>query len=422
MQRNPEVLVIGGGVIGLCTAYYLRKQGNEVTLIDKGPVGGPQSCSYGNAGFISPSGAVPLAEPGVIKKGLRWMLNPESPFCVRPRLNYDLILWLLRFNRACNEKQAEAGAGVLRKMKVKSLEMFRELNQLDEISCEFTESGKLRVYNTQKGFDSGRKAGELVQQNGGKVDILTADEVYQMEPDSALKICGGIYNSEDSYLKPAEFSVQMTRVIKNMGVKVHSYGEVYGFESCNGSVGTVKTTLGDFRPKEVVLAAGSWSVGLARQLGFRLPIQSGKGYSITVKKPKNSPRIPLMLSEGKVAITPFGDYLRIAGTMELVGMDMSITIRRLKGILKTVKAYLPGLEQTETIEVWCGSRPCTPDGIPFIGRCGKYSNLTVASGHAMLGLGAAPITGKLITQIINDLEPEIDLKLLRLNRYRGVGF
>jgi D-amino-acid dehydrogenase len=421
LRRNPQVLVIGGGVIGLCSAYYLRRQGNEVTLLDKGYVGGPQSCSFGNAGYISPSGAVPLSEPGVIKQGLKWMLDPESPFYIKPRLNYDLILWLIRFAGACNEKRCAAGTRVLRNMKIRSIELFRELNALDDFSCGFTESGKLRVYNTQEGFDAGRRAGELIKKSGGDVEILTADQVRKMEPDVPLNICGGIYNGEDGYINPTEFSNQLARLIEKMGVRIHSFGEAYDFESDHGAIRKVKTTLGDFSPAEIALTTGSWTSDLARQLGFKLPVQPGKGYSITVRKPSNSPRIPIMLSEGKVAVTPLGDYLRFAGTMELSGMDLSFTARRITAILKTVRNYMPTLEKTEIVQVWRGLRPCTPDGIPFIGRSGKYRNLTIACGHAMIGLGLAPITGKLVSQIINGLEPEVDLTPLRINRFHGTG-
>jgi D-amino-acid dehydrogenase len=422
MRRDPEVLVIGGGVVGLFSAYYLCLGGKDVTLLEQGPIGGPQSSSSGNTGYVGTSGSVPLAEPGVIRQGLRWLMNPESPFYIKPRLDYQLMLWLLRFRSACNEKQAQAGFRVLLEMKRKSLDIFRTLSDTNGFSTCFTDGGKLIAFNTPQGFEQGRRAAEMSLKNGVDLEILTAEQVRTLEPDAPFAVCGAIYNKEDAYLHVPEFTVQMGRMLETIGVDIQPSCTVFDFEAENGRITTVRTTIGDFRPKEVVIAAGTWSSTLARMLGYNLLLQPAKGYSITIKTPRNGPKLPVLLNEGRVALTPLGDTLRFAGTLELVGMDRSFSRRRLDGIMKTVQAYLPGLEQTEIVEIWNGLRPCTPDGIPFIGRIDSYRNATIACGHGHIGMGLAPITGKLVAQIIAGTTPDMDLTPFRVNRYRGRVF
>jgi D-amino-acid dehydrogenase len=422
MQRDPEVLVIGGGVVGLFSAYYLSLSGKDVTLLEQGPIGGPQSSSSGNTGYVGTSGSVPLAEPGVIKQGLRWLMNPESPFYIKPRLDYQLVRWLLYFRMAGTEKQSQAGFRVLLEMKRRSLDIFRALSDTDGFSTCFTDGGKLIAFNTPQGFEQGRRSAEMSIRNGVDLEILTAEQVRALEPDAPFAICGAIYNKEDAYLHVPEFTVRMGHLLNNAGVSVQQSCTVFDFEVTNGRITTVRTTAGDFRPKEVVIAAGTWSAALARRLGYRLLLQPAKGYSITIKTPRNGPKLPVLLNEGRVALTPLGDMLRFAGTLELVGLDRSFSRRRLDGIMKTVRAYLPGLEQTEVVELWNGLRPCTPDGIPFIGRIDPYHNVTIACGHGHIGMGLAPITGKLVAQIIEGAATDMDMTPFRVNRYRRLAF
>jgi len=422
MRRDPEVLIIGGGVVGLFSAYYLCLSGKDVMLLDQGPIGGPQSSSSGNTGYVGTSGAVPLAEPGVISQGLRWLMNPESPFYIRPRLDYQLLLWLLRFRSACTEKQVQTGFRVLLEMKKKSLDIFRQLSDTDGLSTCFTDGGKLIAFNTPQGFEQGCKAAEMSLKNGVDLEILTAEQVRALEPDAPFAICGAIYNKEDAYLHIPEFTIRMGRMLETAGVDVQQSCTVFDFEAANGRITTVRTTAGDFRPKEVVIAAGTWSAALVRMLGYNLLLQPAKGYSITIKTPRNGPKRPVLLNEGRVALTPLGDMLRFAGTLELVGMDRSFSRRRLDGIMKTVRAYLPDLEPTEIVEIWNGLRPCTPDGIPFIGRIDPYHNVTIACGHGHIGMGLAPITGKLVAQIIEGAPPDMELTPFRVDRYRRLVF
>lgn len=419
MRSDPDVLVIGGGVMGMFSAYYLRQSGRRVTLIERGPIGGPQSSSSGNTGYVGTSGSMPLAEPGVIRQGLRWLLNPESPFYVKPRPDYQLALWLLCFRYASTEQRARAGFRALLEMKRRSLESFRELSAAHGFAACFTDGGKLLAFNTPQGFAGGRAAAELSRKNGVDLEILTAEQLRALEPDAPFAVCGTIYNHDDAYLHVPDFMLQMGRVLEEIGVDLRPSCAVFDFESANGRVTAVRTTAGDFRPQEVVIAAGSWSAALARMLDYPVLLQPAKGYSVTIRAPRNGPRLPVLLSEGRVALTPLDGLLRFAGTLELVGMDQSFSRRRLDGIRKTVQTYLPGLEPTETVEIWNGLRPCTPDGLPLIGRIRTRRNVVIACGHGHVGMGLAPTTGKLVAQILSGAAPDMDLRPFRPERYRA---
>lgn len=417
MRRDPDVLIIGGGVIGLCTAYYLCRDGRSVTLVDRSLVGGPQACSYGNAGYIGPSGTVPLPEPGIIREGLRALLNPASPFSLRPRLNLGLLAWLYRFTRACTAAQAMAGHRVLSELKRNSLELFKELQARGELKFGLAQSGKLVLFATTAGLARGRAAAELFRMSGGHASVLTSAEVRAMCAEASPDVVGGIHYQEDSYIDPAAFLAAMTRLVERSGGEIVSFAEPLDFEVTADRITAVKTTRGDFCPHEVVIAAGAWSAPLARRLGVRLLVEAGRGYSITVRRPHNGPTVPVMLGEARVALTPLGETLRLSGVMELAGCELAISRRRLDGIVKSVEAYLPNLEHTETVQIWNGLRPCTPDGVPLIGRCPRYRNLMIACGHGMIGMGLAPVTGSLVAQILGQDRADINLIPLRVDRF-----
>ncbi|MBB2915380.1 D-amino-acid dehydrogenase [Streptosporangium becharense] len=418
-RHDPDVLVIGGGIVGLFCAYHLRRAGVGVTVLERGPVGGPMSCSYGNTGFVGTQGSTPLAEPGVPAQGLRWLLNPESPFYIRPRWDGELLRWLWHFRRACNEHDARAGFGVLVDLKKRSLDILRELCAAGDLAPFFTAQGMVLAYNTPQGFDKACRSVPEAVAHGVPLRVLGPGELDALEPDTEFDVHGALYNEEGAYLRVPDFLVAFARMLEGMGVEIHPHTEAVGFEVAGREVRRVRTTRGDFHPREVVVAAGTWSAECARRLGVGLMLQPAKGYSVTVKAPRDAPRRPLLLGEGKVALVPLGDRLRFGGTLELSGMDATISRRRVDGILRTVRTYLPRLETTETVETWSGFRPCTPDGIPLIGRAEPYRNLCVASGHGHIGMGLAPAGGKLIAQIITGERPDIDPAPFRVGRHGG---
>ncbi|MBI3920085.1 MAG: FAD-dependent oxidoreductase [Armatimonadetes bacterium] len=415
MAKRDTVLVIGGGVIGVCSAWYLAEQGREVVLLDKGEL--CSGASYGNAGFILPSHSVPLASPGALGSGLRWMFDPESPFYIKPRMNLELLSWLWRFTRSCNESSVRRAVPLLRDLQRASLRLYEGFAARAELAFGFERKGMLMLYRTPQGYEGGIREARLLGEYGIEFRTLDNSGVREMEPQILPEVVGGVYYAEDAHLDPRGFVTNLARLAGEKGVDLRPQTEVLWIEADGNRISHVRTTRGDFQPDEVVLAGGAWSPTLAGNLDLSLPIQAAKGYSITVKRPPLCPTIPMLLGETRVAVTPLGDRLRLAGTLELAGLDLSINRRRVEAILKGARAFLGGLVDVDLIEIWRGLRPCTPDGLPILGRTQRYENLLVASGHAMIGQSLGPITGKLISQIVCRQEPEVDLTPLRVERF-----
>ena len=417
MRRETDVLIIGGGAIGVCSAYYIHKLGRKVALIDRGEV--CSGCSYGNAGLVVPSHNVPLAAPGVISKGLRWMFNPESPFYIKPRFDLELFSWLWKFYRACDTGHVRRARPILRDLSLASVRLFEELAGLDGLDFGFERRGLLMLFKSEKGLEEGAEEARGAQEVGLEGRLLDAGEVRELEPGVRFEVAGGVFYPQDAHLTPDRFVRGLARHVEQKGVEVHASTEVLGLEASGRRIAAVQTTRGDFVADEVVLAGGSWSPGIAQDLKIDLPIQPAKGYSITFKRPPACPALPFVLAEAKVGVTPMGDALRFAGTLELAGHDTSINRPRVQAILRSVSDYLPDLDpkRLELIEVWRGLRPCTPDGLPFLGRSRAYKNLIVAAGHAMIGISLSPITGRLVSQLVAKERPSIDLSALNVERF-----
>ncbi len=417
MKHQTEVLVIGGGGVGICSAYYLSEKGLQVTVVDKGEI--CSGSSYGNAGLIVPSHCLPLAAPGVITKALKWMSDPESPFYIRPRLDLDLLSWLWKFRSACTQRHIRNAMPVIRDLSLASCRLFEDLAAIEGLEFGYQKKGMLQIFLTEQGLEGGVKEARLMQEIGLEASILNPSEIRDLEPNVEIRARGGIFYPQNAHIIPDRFVRELARHIEQKGVEIRPSTEVLGLEISGRNITTVKTTRGDFTARQVVLAGGSWSSGLARELHLNLPIQPAKGYSVTVKRPSPCPAVPLSLAESKVAVTPMGDTLRFAGTLELAGLDLSINRRRVQAILKAVPQYLPELdpETLDLIEIWRGLRPCTPDGLPFLGRSPTYENLVVAAGHAMIGISLSPITGKLVSQLVAGEEPSLDLTLLGVERF-----
>ncbi len=415
MSTQEDILIIGGGVIGVCAAYYLAAQGCKVTLIEKDHI--CAGSSYGNAGLIVPSHSIPLAAPGVLAQGLKWLLDADSPFYVKPRMDLELIRWLWRFRAACKEEPMRRGIPVLLALGRASIELFEELAARGDLDFGYERKGWLLLFNSQGGFKAGVAEARLLQAFGVESQVLDVAGVRRIEPNVLPSVVGGIYYPEDAHLIPDRFVRELARLAESRGACLKTHTEVIGFETSGRRISTMQTTHGNIRPDQVVLAAGAWSPVVARNLRLSLPIQAAKGYSITVKRPSTGPRVPLYLTERKVAVTPMGKLLRFGGTLELAGMDLSINRRRVDAISRAAREYLPGMEALELLETWSGLRPVTPDGLPIVGRSKAVENLIVASGHGMLGVSLGPITGKLVSQIAFGETPDIDLAPLRVERF-----
>jgi D-amino-acid dehydrogenase len=429
-EPRTEVLVIGAGVIGLCSAYYLAQRGCRVTVVERNAI--CDGCSCGNAGLVVPSHSMPLAAPGVPSQALRWMIDPASPFYIKPRLDLDLVRWLWAFGRAANQHTVRAAIPVLRDLQRASRDLFAEL-AASGFEFGYVQNGLLALFRTADGFAHGAAEAAMLREYGLASEVLPPEEVFASLSAAAGGIAGGVRHFEDAHVDPAAFVAGLARQVEASGVGVLTSTEVLGFETANSpstgsgrraghrSVRRVRTNRGDFEPLQVVLAAGSWSPGVAADLGLYLPIQAAKGYSITVPRPKGYPDFPLFLSEARVAVTPMGATLRFAGTLELAGLDRTVNQRRVGAIRRATRAYLPGIGDWEadgaTEDVWAGLRPCSPDGLPLIGRVPRYSNLVVAAGHATLGLSLGPVTGKLVSQVVLGETPAFGMAALSPNRF-----
>ncbi|RMI24679.1 MAG: FAD-dependent oxidoreductase, partial [Calditrichaeota bacterium] len=372
---TSDVIIIGGGIIGLCCAYYLQQSGCRVIVLEKEQIG--SGCSHGNAGLITPSHFVPLASPGTIGKGLRWLLDPESPFYLRPRMDRELWRWLWRFLQASNVRLMRRNMPVLLRLALASRRLYGELIPAENIACHFQENGMLLVYSGPEGRESCREMMDYAQVLGLPAEWVNSGELSSMEAGYAFRASGAVYFPRDAHLSPADFMAGLARRLTARGVEIHPDTAVQELEVSGGKVVRVRTAKGGFSGNTVVLAAGAWSPLLLKSLGIRLPLQPAKGYSITRPLDHPPPRIPLILEEAKVAVTPMGDVIRLAGTLELSGWELSIRPRRVRAIIESTAAYVKGfpLQEWGKLPAWSGLRPCSPDGLPFIGPFSTPSNL-----------------------------------------------
>jgi len=413
--QASDILIIGGGVIGICTAYYLARAGRPATLLEAGDV--CSGASHGNAGFVLYSHIMPLAAPGVLGQGLRWLLDPTSPFYVKPRFSRELASWLWRFGSACNEKRTWRSMAVLSELSRISQTLFQELTVSGRLSTLYQKRGHLKLYRTDKGLDKGRQEAEWVAAFGVEGRTLSPDEIHELEPRVSGGIAGGIYFPGDAHLVPDGFVRELANLARTLGTDIHTGTEVLGLEARGSKITRVVTTRGVYQPNQVVLAGGAWSPAILRDLQLHLPIQAAKGYSVTYRCLGNPLSIPLLLKEAAVAVTPMDRKIRFAGTLELAGPDLSVNLRRINAFLERIGEYLSDLADLELLEIWRGLRPCTPDGLPVIGRLQRYTNLILATGHAMVGMALGPATGMLVSQIAEGVEPEMDLTPLCLERF-----
>jgi len=410
-----SIAIIGGGVIGVCSAYYLAKDGWQVTLVEKDDIAA--GASYGNAGLVVPSHLVPLAAPGVWVQGIKWMRDPESPFYIKPRANAALTRWLWDFRAHCNDKNVDRGVPVLGALSRLSFSLYEELAQLPGLSFGFEKNGVIMTYLTRAAMDEARHEIDVVAASGASFRELDGDALRALEPAASKDVYGGFYFEGDGHIIPGQFVTGLAGVVEGMGVKILRHTEVLGVRTSGGSIGALETTRGDVEADQYVLAAGAWSPALTRGLKLRVPVQPAKGYSITWRRPSFSNRIPLLLGEARASITPMGDTLRIAGTLELAGMDQSINRRRVNALRRKAAKYIPGLDQLEPLEIWRGLRPCTPDGLPIIGRSRKVPNLVLATGHAMVGMSLGTGTGKLVAEIAARETPSVDTTEMAPERF-----
>lgn len=408
-----KVSVIGGGIIGLCTAYYLAKAGYQVVVFDKSDM--TDGCSYGNAGMIVPSHIIPMAQPGMIAQGMKWMFDSQSPFYVKPRLSYDLIKWGLQFYKHATPQHVEKSMPALRDLGLLSKELFQDLDR-DSHSFYYEEKGLLMLFKTDKVATEMQHEGKEAQRLGLEVDFLSKEAVSKLETGTRTDVIGGVHYKSDAHLYPQKFMQFIKEELKSMNVAVHSNILVTDFVIQNNNITEIITDNGTFKTDEVVLSSGSWSPEIAKKLNISISILPGKGYSFTLNNREVKPSIPSILCEGKVAVTPMNKDIRFGGTLEITNtQDANINQNRLQGIVNTINEFYPDLkiDKPEVKDTWFGFRPCTPSGLPIIAKDKNIRNLTMATGHAMMGLSLAPATGKIVAELISGKPTSVDIKMFQ---------
>lgn len=412
-----RITIIGAGVIGLTSAYYLLKEGHEVTIIDKGD--GSNNCSFGNAGYISPSHFIPLASPGIVAQGLKWMLSATSPFYIKPRLSPSLIKWGLKFYSSANDKTVSKNAPHLNNILQLSRNLMVDLDKEMDHGFQLETKGCLMLYKTEKTGVHEAAVAKEAKTYGIDAHILSKAEIQDMEPEVNVNALGGVYFPIDCHLHPVRMMETLHHQVKKMGATLLYEHEVINFEIHNTKVTKVITDKTEIATDHLVVAVGSWLEILSRKLGINLLLQAGKGYSVTYQDRKENLIHPAILIDDRVAMTPMGSELRVGGTMELAGIDHTINMNRAKPIIDAANKYYPSihLEVPPIDKVWSGLRPCSPDGLPYIGNSPHHQNVTVAGGHAMIGISLAAATGMLVNQLVTKRPTEINIDPFRLDRF-----
>lgn len=405
---GKKVVIIGGGIIGLCSAYYLQKEGHQITVVDQSNL--DTGASYVNAGFLSPSHIIPLSAPGVMKQGLKWMFNASSPLYIKPRLDLDFLKWTWAFNKSCNTKHVQKSASVIRDISLMSQELYKDIKEVENFTCHYDEKGLLMLCQTEKMFEEEINAANLAQDLGLKVSEVNLEEINKLEPDVEINALGGVHYKCDHHSTPDEFMKEMKMYLRQNGVKFFINEKVEDLEINDEEIKAIITNKQKLKADEFVLSAGSWSGILSKKLRLKLLLQAGKGYRINTEKPTGI-TIPAILAESKAAVTPMNGFTRFAGTMEIAGINHNINKVRVEAIANAVTRYYPDIVLTkeEKENAACGLRPVSPDGLPYIGKSKKCKNLTIATGHAMMGWSMATATGRLVSEIISEQKPSLDL-------------
>lgn len=415
-----RIVIIGAGVAGLATAYYCRRRGLEVTVVERNDLE-RDGTSYGNAGMIVPSHFVPLAAPGMVALGLKWMWNPASPFYLKPRLDRELWGWAGKFWRAANAGHVRRAAPLLRDLSFASRACYEELAEQEGLAFGLEKRGLLMLCRTEHAWQEEAGTAEQARALGIPAEVLDARQTAALDPGAKMDIAGAIYFPKDCHFTPGRFMAALQQRAERDGVRFVWRGEAADFKIENGNCIRAMRTAGgtEIEGDEFVLCCGSWSPLLAARLGLTLPIQAGQGYSLTLSRPRRRPHLCSILTEARVAVTPMGESLRVGGTMELAGLAAGLNPVRVRGIVESFCRYYPEFTPPDFagIEPWRGLRPCSPDGLPYLGRTGRFANFSVATGHAMMGMSLGPITGKLMAAILSGETPSLDLSLVAPDRY-----
>lgn len=406
---GKNIVIIGGGIVGLCSAYYLEKEGHQVTVFDKSDIS--NGASFVNAGILTPSHIIPLASPGMIAKGIKWMFHASSPFYIKPRFDLDFLRWAWYFHRSSTKENVEKAIPAIKEVNLLSRDLFEDIKASGDLGdFQLERKGLLMLYKTDAAGEEEMEVAQKAKQLELEVQLLDKQQLDTIEPNVEIAAKGAIHYQCDGHATPTEFMPKMVKYLIHNGVSIKTNEEVLDINVSSQKINEIVTSKGAYKTDEVVLAAGSWSGLLSKKLNIKLPIQAGKGYAINVQRPTGV-SIPAILLEAKVAVTPMQGFTRFAGTMEFSGINTIIQKERVETIAKAAKSFYPDIEVNfeEKENAQTGMRPVSPDGLPYIGRCSTIDNLTFATGHAMMGWSLGPATGKLVSEVIDGKKTSMDI-------------
>jgi len=418
MSTRRDVVVVGGGPVGACAAQALAADGASVTLIEKeAEVCPPVSGAHANCGLLVPSDVTPLAAPGALGQGLRWMLDNSSPFYIAPRPSPALLRWLWLFRAAATPARARAAAPVLRALHAASAGLHDALAGDGGERWLFHHDGIVQAYEAPAALDAAAEAAEVARGLGVRTHALGPADVRARFPGMRGELAGALFFPDDGHMDPALFTRAMADKAASAGAEVRRGTEAIALEPAGAGAVNVLTTRGDIVADQVVLAAGAWTPALTKGLGLALPIEPAKGYSVDVDRPADFPGLPLYLGDAHCVLTPLGDSLRLGSTLELAGWDMTIRRQRVAGLRRAAQRVMGIPADGLARQIWRGPRPVTPDGLPVVGRVPRRERVILATGHCMLGLSLGPVTGKLVAELAGGRRPTLDLAPLSPARF-----
>ena len=412
---SKKVLIIGGGIIGICSAYFLKKDGFDVTIVDKSDM--KTGASYINAGYLSPGHIIPLASPGVIGQGLKWMFDSSSPFYIQPRLNISFIKWLIAFSKSCNKKNVENSIKPIINLSVFSQELLDQIKKENQMSFHYEKKGLMMLCKTEKSLLKEEKVVKKALESGLSAKMLSVDDIKLIEPHINIDSIGAAYFKSDHHTTPGELIIELKKFITDNGVKCLKNTEIEDFEIERDEIKSVIISGKRVRFDEYVLSAGTWTSQICEKLGIGLLLQAGKGYSINHHK-ETGITCPAILVEAKCAITPMNGFSRFSGTMEISSINNKLRMNRVNAIANSVESFYPSIKisKSDRKNAGFGFRPISADGLPYIGRTNKLKNVLIASGHGMMGWSMSTGTGKIISEIISEKKTSINIDRFNPNR------
>ncbi len=420
-MAEKSVLIVGGGVIGLFSALYLNESGHKVTIVDTGEIAGYQACSWGNAGMIVPSHFIPLANKSALRQAIKSKFSSHSPIGLKISLSRDFLNWMYLFQKSAFSKHISAKQSILAKISLESRSLYSTLQEKYDIPMSLSLSGIQMICRTSETFEQEKKAALKAKKYDIPTQVWTKDEFDSQNPLLKANIKGAVFYPLDGILDPYPMQKSLISYLKSKGVEFHGHNKISKFIVEGQKIVSVVSDHNTFSAQKFLLATGDISPRIVQHLGLSIPILPGKGISYQLKSNGPIPSIPSLLQDEHVAITPYQNHVRVATKFNLGDRSENFSNHDLmtvnQSIQKTIRNWDLGLPDQEN--VWYGFRPVSPDGLPLIGKSQSFSNLTIATGHAMIGISLAPVTGRIISQIINDSKKldNKDLELLNPGRF-----